>query len=441
MEDMRRLARLLVPLGIAVAVLGLSKIHAVRHEYDFTGSFRFSWAIAYMLLLWFGAYALGLPDLARRRNPWGPSLAASGIGAAGISIVQFVAGDALLPRSVVFGAAAVLVPWYVLCARLAAGGDERAEDRDRVIVVGGVDEGDLLRLELERDAEHPAQVVAALAVPEAAGRRVNDEPLVDMAITSQATVLVLTRAAQDEPWVVDQAAVLHESGIRVRSLAEFYEQWLGKFPLPELERVSLMFDISELHGRRYAQVKRLVDLVAGVIGFAALAVAVPVVAVANALGNRGHLFYRQSRVGRDGHVFTILKFRSMQDSEPTDTEWTQPDDARVTRFGRVLRRTHVDELPQVLNIVRGDLSIVGPRPEQTKYVEELREKIPFYDIRHLVRPGLTGWAQVRYGYAGDETDALEKLQYDFWYLRHQSLGVDLRIIARTIRDVFGRSGR
>jgi len=112
----------------------------------------------------------------------------------------------------------------------------------------------------------------------------------------------------------------------------------------------------------------------------------------------------------------------------------------VTPFGRLLRRTHVDELPQVVNILKGDLSVVGPRPEQPRYVEELRDKLPFYNLRHLVRPGLTGWAQVKYGYAGDEQDALEKLQYEFFYLEHQDANFDLRIVLRTFRSTLGGSG-
>ncbi len=123
------------------------------------------------------------------------------------------------------------------------------------------------------------------------------------------------------------------------------------------------------------------------------------------------------------------------------SEWTAPDDPRITRFGAWLRRTHLDELPQAVNILRGELSTVGPRPEQPAYVEELVEKIPFYNLRHLVRPGLTGWAQVKYPYGSTEADAIEKLQYEFYYLRHQGLGLDLRIIGRTIRSVIGRGGR
>ena len=122
-------------------------------------------------------------------------------------------------------------------------------------------------------------------------------------------------------------------------------------------------------------------------------------------------------------------------------EWTKKDDVRITRFGKFLRLTHLDELPQVINILRGELSIVGPRPEQPHYVSQLAQSIPYYQSRHLVRPGLTGWAQVNYPYGADEIDAFEKLQYEFWYLQHQSMWLDLRIIARTFRHVLGFKGR
>ena len=156
----------------------------------------------------------------------------------------------------------------------------------------------------------------------------------------------------------------------------------------------------------------------------------------------GPVLFVQDRIGKNGDRFRIYKFRTMRASpEGAPNEWTTENDPRITPFGGVMRRTHLDELPQVLNILRGDLAMVGPRPEQPQYVTELADKLPFYDLRHLVRPGLTGWAQVKYGYAGDERDALEKLQYEFYYLRHQSLGLDLRIMGRTLRSVLGRGGR
>ena len=193
---------------------------------------------------------------------------------------------------------------------------------------------------------------------------------------------------------------------------------------------------------RYARVKRLLDVATAALGFVALAVTLPVVAIANRFGNRGSLFFRQARTGRNGETFEILKFRTMRPAgEGEIGEWTTEHDPRITTVGNVLRRTHLDELPQVLNILRGDLAIVGPRPEQPHYVVELSEKIPFYGIRHLVRPGLTGWAQVKYSYGATVADALEKLQYDVYYLLRQSIALDLRIIFRTLRRVLQREGR
>jgi lipopolysaccharide/colanic/teichoic acid biosynthesis glycosyltransferase len=253
---------------------------------------------------------------------------------------------------------------------------------------------------------------------------------------------VVDRSALADDGVVAQVAELHEVGLRVRPLSAFYEEWLGKLPVGELERVAMMFDIGEVHRQRYTRMKRVVDVALGGVGTVALMAVAPVVLVANRFGNRGPLLYRQTRVGKNGDPFSILKFRTMRpDPEGLADEWTGEDDPRITRFGHVLRRSHLDELPQVVNILRGELSVVGPRPEQPHYVEELSEKLPFYAMRHLVRPGLTGWAQVKYGYAGDERDALEKLQYEFFYLRRQSVGLDLRIVGRTLRSVTRGDGR
>jgi lipopolysaccharide/colanic/teichoic acid biosynthesis glycosyltransferase len=139
-------------------------------------------------------------------------------------------------------------------------------------------------------------------------------------------------------------------------------------------------------------------------------------------------------------VFSIRKLRTMRPG-PSSGEWTQDRDERITRFGGFLRRSHIDELPQILNILTGDLSMVGPRPEQPQYVQKLSESIPFYRTRHVVRPGITGWAQVNYPYGSNEEDAYEKLQLELWYLNHQSFALDLRILARTVRQVLGSRGR
>jgi lipopolysaccharide/colanic/teichoic acid biosynthesis glycosyltransferase len=190
----------------------------------------------------------------------------------------------------------------------------------------------------------------------------------------------------------------------------------------------------------YSRLSRLLDISVSFIGCLLLIAVIPLVFIGNFFGNRGPLFFSQPRVGKGLKNFDILKFRSMVVGTGASS-WTTDDDPRITTFGRWLRKSHLDEVPQFWNILRGDLSIVGPRPEQPHYVEQLNEQIPFYRMRHIVRPGLTGWAQVNYPYGSNATDAYEKLQYEFWYLRHQGLGLDMKILARTLRHVIGFRGR
>jgi lipopolysaccharide/colanic/teichoic acid biosynthesis glycosyltransferase len=442
----RRAARPLLYAGIVAAVVGLSLYHAsaiADPPYSYQGTFRFGWSIVYIALLVVTAYGMGLPELPRSpKAALTGAVVAVATPAVVISLLQLFVGDALLPRFVVLGAAILLVPWYLLCAALANDVRTQAASRDRVLVVSDTASSSVLREELARSAERPARLVSIVRVEQVEPSGAGDQPLVERARAEGIGVLVLDRDAQAAGPVVAQAATLHRQGMRVRTLSMFYEEWLGMLPVSELEQVSLMFDIGEVHRGRYGRFKRVTDLVLGLLALPLLVVAVPFVLVGDLVANRGSLFYSQPRVGKNGEPFRIYKFRTMRAApEGASTEWTARDDPRITSFGRLLRVSHLDELPQVVNIIKGDLSVVGPRPEQPHYVDELRDKLPFYDLRHLVRPGLTGWAQVKYGYAGDESDAMEKLQYEFYYLRHQSLGLDTRIVGRTIRSVLGRAGR
>jgi exopolysaccharide biosynthesis polyprenyl glycosylphosphotransferase len=439
-----RWGRVAMYTGIVLAVGGLCKAHAVVHGYSWSGSSRFAWSFGYVVLLALAAYSVGLPDQVRsRRGALLGALVATATAALAISGVQLFVGDALLPRFVVLGSAMVLVPWLVLCAALSHDVRVRAGERDRVVVVASADELAVLEADLAWAPERPALIVGSLSPQEVAPRATAAiAPLVEMVHDRHATVVVLSRQAQSEEEVVLQATSLHERGVRIRTLSMFYEQWFGKLPLGELERVTLLFDIGELHASRYARVKRMLDVVVAGVGIVALTVVTPFVVLGNALGNRGSLFFRQERTGRNGRTFEILKFRTMRwSAEHESGEWTTEHDSRITAFGSFLRRSHLDELPQVVNIVRGELSMVGPRPEQPRYVAELSEKIPFYGVRHLVRPGLTGWAQVKYSYGGTVADALEKLQYDVYYLLRQSISLDVRILFRTLRSVLRGEGR
>jgi lipopolysaccharide/colanic/teichoic acid biosynthesis glycosyltransferase len=313
-----------------------------------------------------------------------------------------------------------------------------------VVVVADPDIAYDMGVELAGEPERRAVVVGQMSVEESADPARGSDQLVALVRGTRANVLVLGHDASSVEAVVGQAATVHEQGVRIRTVPMFYEEWLGKLPVSHLERLALMFDINEVHRTVYGRFRRLIDLPLAIAGCLALLVITPIVFVLNLFGNRGPLFYSQPRVGRQGHVFQIHKFRSMIPQSAEEAEeasssntWTSINDPRVTRFGRILRRTHVDELPQVINILKGELAVIGPRPEQPHYVEELSEKLPYYNLRHMVTPGLTGWAQVKAGYLAEGDDHIEKLQYEFFHLRHQRVGLDFRILLRTLRSVAG----
>ena len=440
----RRLSSSAMYAGIAAIVLAMSTVHAnvfASFRYDVIGSDRFSWTATYIGFLALAAYVVGLPDVPRRaRQIAAASVAAPILAVVGVSLIALALGEPFLPRFVVTSTSALTTVWFAATAVVVNGGRRRASGRERVVLVGDQDGRVGIEQELRSNPERPATIVAQLTVEQAQPTPDAPAPIRELVDAEQATLVVLDRAAQSSQRIVDQAAMVHEDGVRVRTLSLFYEQWLGKLPISELERVSLLFDIGEVHRQRYSRLKRLIDLSVAVVLLPVLVAVVPAVVVGNAIANRGPLFFHQDRVGTGGEVFRIHKFRTMRPDGDGFGEWTAETDMRVTPFGGLLRRTHLDELPQLINIVRGELSLVGPRPEQPAYVAQLEAKLPYYQLRHLVQPGLTGWAQVKFGYARTEHDALEKLQFEFYYLRRQALAVDLRILVRTMRTILPIGG-
>ena len=440
---MRLLARLTYILGTAATVYGAALLHAsvlAPESYRLWESTRlFWWSILLTSALTVG-YALGLPELAlSRTGAVFRGLLSTGISLAVIAGAQSVLATPLLPRSSMMLTTVILPVVALLAWHISVDTSAWIAARDRIfLVLENEDDLHQVSKDLTRAPERPATVVGWMPLADAAADR--SSQLSRDVTDSAATVLVLDAAAQSSDLVIEHAARLHQDGIRIRSLALFYEEWMGKLPHRELARISLLFDIGELHRLQYTQAKRVVDIAFGLIGSLILIPVTIVVAVLNPWFNRGPLLYSQPRVGRAGKEFTIYKLRTMTPQEGP-SKWTSKGDVRVTPLGGLLRRSHLDELPQVVNIIKGDLALVGPRPEQPRYVTELREKIAFYDVRHLVRPGLTGWAQVKQGYAADEQDAFEKLQYDFYYLRRQGVNLDVRIVWRTLRGVLSGDGR
>jgi lipopolysaccharide/colanic/teichoic acid biosynthesis glycosyltransferase len=168
----------------------------------------------------------------------------------------------------------------------------------------------------------------------------------------------------------------------------------------------------------------------------------PIILIGNLIGNRGGLFYTQERVGKNGEVFKIYKYRTMvKNAEANGAVFTSANDSRITPFGKFMRKTRLDEFPQFINIIKGDMAIIGPRPERPIFVNEIAEIMPFYETRHVVKPGLTGWAQVNYAYGDSIEDSLVKLQYDLYYIKHRSIFLDINIIIKTFSTVLFYRGQ
>ncbi len=244
--------------------------------------------------------------------------------------------------------------------------------------------------------------------------------------------VVLADAATREPHFQRAALACLGMGCRVTDETTFYESTYGEVPVSHI--TPRWFFAADLKGQRqeHAVSKRIFDVVVATCGLIFAAPVFLLVAAAIKLGGRGSVLYSQARVGQGGRKFTLYKFRTMSGNAEVDgSTWAAPNDPRVTRVGRFLRRARLDELPQLWNILKGEMSVVGPRPERPEFVGPLASLIPFYNERHLIKPGLTGWAQINYPYGSNVADARRKLQLDLYYVKHTSLELDIIILLRT----------
>lgn len=232
------------------------------------------------------------------------------------------------------------------------------------------------------------------------------------------------------------------SGIRVSDVSTYFERMLGQIRIDHVRAGWLIFGDGFHQGLYRTAAKRLFDLLCATLLLVVTAPVMLMTAMAIALESRGPVFYRQERVGHAGKPFHVLKFRSMRVDAEKDghPQWAAAKDARVTRVGSVIRRFRIDEFPQLLNVLGGRMSLVGPRPERPFFVEQLTTKIPYYAVRHSVKPGVTGWAQVRYDYGATVADAIQKLQYDLYYVKNHSLFLDVVILFETIGVVLSGKG-
>jgi sugar transferase (PEP-CTERM system associated) len=368
-----------------------------------------------------------------------------------LAAVYFWLPDLVIGRGV-FIIAAVLVVGFVVGWRLAFDWlTRRVRPRERLLLVGTSAAAVALARELfDRRSElgveivgfidaDRAQVGAPLINPGVIGT-IEDIPSIVRARSVERVVVSLADARGKLP--MDKLLEMKIDGVGFDHLASVYEEYTGKIAVENLRPSWLIFSPGFRKTRLLLSSKRLLDLVLGSAGLVLSLPLMALIAAAVKLSSAGPVMYKQQRVGQHGRIFTVNKFRSMRDDAEAHTGpvWASKNDSRITPVGRWLRRFRLDELPQLWNVLTGDMSLVGPRPERPEFVTELTEQIPFYGQRHILRPGLTGWAQIRYTYAATREDALEKLQYDLFYIKNLSLVLDLFIMLSTVKTVIGAKG-
>lgn len=240
------------------------------------------------------------------------------------------------------------------------------------------------------------------------------------------------------PQIYIDLITLLEGGLPVKEYTQVYEELTQRVPVQFVGKdFYKYFPFSRSNqNKMYLFFHRVFDVLISFFGILIAVVFLPFVLLGNVIANRGPLFYTQERIGKNGRLFKIIKYRTMiKNAEKDGAVWAQKDDVRVTPFGKIMRHTRIDEIPQFINIFRGEMSLIGPRPERPHFVRELSQLLPFYETRHIIKPGLTGWAQVKARYGSSVDDSLIKLQYDLFYIKHRSFVLDVNILVKTLSTI------
>ncbi len=390
--------------------------------------------------------------LTDRRNAFAGVLSALGVTSALLAIVYWWMPSLIIGRAVFVLASvpiiAAVVGWRLAFQWLST----RGGPTERLLIVGTNPAAvNLARELLDRRSELGIDPIGFVdSDPSTVGRQllgtgvlgvVSDIP--SIVRSRQVDRVVVSLADARGKLNMDELVFMKlNQGVRFDHLASVYEEYTGKIAVENLRPSWVIFSEGFRKTQLLTLSKRASDVLLSSVALALAAPIMAVVAMAVRYTSPGPVLYRQSRVGKDGQLFTIMKFRSMrEDAEAaTGAVWATLRDPRVTPLGRLLRRSRLDELPQLLNVLRGEMSFVGPRPERPEFVDGLTQQIKFYGQRHVVRPGLTGWAQVRHRYGASVEDAQEKLQYDLFYIKHLSLWFDAFILAETVKTVLMRRG-
>jgi len=315
--------------------------------------------------------------------------------------------------------------------------------QERVYVLG---EGERASAIIETIREHreAGMVVVgwdAPAVDKAQRKRTFATAVEQMASETSIDRIVVALDERRGELPVDGLLAMRFRGVTIEEVGSVLERLTGKLQLDGLRPSDLLFCEGFRMKPSQQFLLRIASTLVAAIGLILFLPLFPFVVLLVRLSSPGPVFFRQERVGLNGKIFNVYKFRTMVvDAEAEGAQWAQKNDPRVTRVGQFMRKTRLDEVPQLWNVLRGDMSFVGPRPERPEFVSWLAQELPFYEVRNMIRPGLTGWAQIRYGYGATLEQSREKLAYDLYYVKHQTLGLDLLIMFETIKTILRRRG-
>jgi len=271
----------------------------------------------------------------------------------------------------------------------------------------------------------------------------NFENLKNICLESHADTIISTIHPRQNTDLLKNLFKCLSLKINFFDITDFYEKITGKIPVNTIEQIWFFENMTGNNKKFYDASKRIIDIMSSLILLILTLPFTPLIAIIIKLTNPGPIFFIQQRTGIGGKNFMAIKFRSMvKDAEINGPQWATKNDARVTSFGKILRKSRIDEIPQLINVLRGEMSLIGPRPERPEFIEQLQQQIPFYKERLLIKPGLTGWAQVvGPNYGGSVEESLEKLQYDLFYVKNRSIGLDINIILKTIKTVLTVKGQ
>ena len=454
----RRIILILGDLVMAVIALGFGLYFwavAVTQQLNFFDflKLRPEWWFYSLPIIWL--FLLIESYDAHRAADWGRTtrgVATAALIGIGLYMVIFFFVPGSLPRRGVAGfivaAAALTIVWRYVYIRIFTA----ARFMRRVLLVGGGSTGEALLEVVAQLMPAPFYLVGIIDDDESKiGKEIlehkvigGSDKLLDVLVEEGVSDVIVAISGKMGDQMFQALLDAQEHGVEITRMPVAYEELLGRVPVQHLEADWILrsFVDEAKVGNFFDTGKRLVDILGGLVGVAILILISPLIAIAIYLDDGWPIVFKQTRAGKGGNPYTIIKFRTMLiDAEKDGAQLAKEDDIRATRTGRFLRKTRLDEWPQFINVLRGEMSLVGPRPERPELMRQFQRQIPFYRGRLLAKPGITGWAQVNFDYASSLDEMVKKLEYDLYYIKHRNLFLDLIILLRTIATVFGFRGR